>query len=148
VVGSWRAVHQLVGTYSFGIEQASTYRDTPIDLVYADADFPPTCFVIDPARSLKTTRWAVSAADPCERAEADGRLLVSVREIDGEYAKRLLRQSPNLLTREGGEVQSEHDAIRRLRRYVHIRVWTKLVVTLADASAGHAIRLLDGADTD
>lgn len=141
VVGEWRAAHALLGDYSFGVEQAGSYRNVPLQLVYVDSE--PTCFVFDLEQTLDVRRWPAIKSDPGDITAAGGMLLVNVRDIDDTYAAQLLENNPALGSPPGGERQTEEDAVERLRQFVHIRVWTKLAIDLKPQPAGYAIRLLD-----
>jgi hypothetical protein len=144
VLGSWRAVHALKGDFGFRAGEPSAYYGVAVNLEYVD--HPPVCLVVDLARAVKITRWPAIQREAGDRLEADGRLLVSVREIDRDYARNLIAQSPSLLERDDGSEESEEDAIRRLQRFAHVRAWTKVQIDMLDAEAGVAIRLPDTPD--
>lgn len=133
VVGSWEAMRAIVGTNWRSSINEAEFRGAQVNLEYVDAD--PICIVTDITRALAIRRWVVPQVDRDFRRVASGRIQVSVREVTEAIARDLISGSPGLGLDEDGEALSEAEAIRKLRRAAHVRVWTKFAVSLQNGEA-------------
>jgi hypothetical protein len=144
VVNSWRAHRALTGDSGLGTASPVLLGAAPVLLEHSD-DARSRCVVADLEQAVRIRRWVVRQP-PADFIALQDVLVFSVRAIDNELAAELLASNPRLATDDDGQPVNESESIRRLKRQVHVRVWTKVEVESGDGTGeGLVVRVADEA---
>ena len=139
VVNSWRAMREILGSDWSPTREEAEFEGARVVLEYTDHS--PACYVVEIPKAVTVLRWV--APEDAGPLYANGRLLISVRDIHEPFAIELLNANPPLREGDDGRPMSQDQAVRRLRRSAQVRVWTKFEVAISDTNSGRWCRITD-----
>ena len=140
VVDSWRAQHALAPDAGYGASGPVLVDGVP--LVFEHADHEAACYVVDLGKTVGVSRWKAEPDEAGFALAVGGLLAVFVREVTDELAASLLESNPRLGLDDDGVRLDSGEARRRLRRQVHIRVWSKVEIEVAEPE-GFAFTIIE-----
>lgn len=149
VVNSWRMVDALRhlemsgegGSTTADLEQvARPGRAAASVLLRYTESHTPLCVVADFHKAVVVRHKLAQPEQPGDEVVAEGRLLVSVRQLDEQRAIEMINANERFRSAADGSQMSEEDAVRTLLKQVHVRVLEWLTVDVVDPTAAAVIR--------
>lgn len=153
IINSWRLLRALrhrdlepEGAWATaGLEQAPRLKRTNTPLLLRYEEGGELCIVAD-FRAVMAIRHRVAKPElPGDTIHEDGRLLIGVRQLDEAKAREMIAASPRFKSINGSEL-ADDEAVRRIRKQVHVRVLEWIVVEVRDRTAGVIIRVEEARD--